>query len=162
DAGPLFLYGAAMTMAIRIHANGGPEVMRWEQVDLPPPAAGEARVRHTAIGVNFSDLNVRRGGFYIAKPVQFPLIIGNEAAGVVEGVGPGVPAVRRGDGVVYAGRSADFFENTGSYAEARNVPAERLLRIPAGVSGRQAAATMVKGFTASLIVNRVYTPKRGD
>ena len=151
-----------MTRAIRIHANGGPQVMRWEEVDLPPPAAGEARVRHTAIGINFSDLNVRRGGFYIAKPVQFPLIIGNEAAGVVESVAPGVTAVKPGDRVVYAGMSAEFFENTGSYAQARNVPVERLLAIPDDVTDRQAAATMVKGFTASLIINRVYKPKPGD
>ena len=151
-----------MTKAIRIHANGGPDVMQWEEFDLPPPAAGEARVRHTAIGINFSDLNVRRGGFYIAKPVQFPLIIGNEAAGVVESVGPGVTAIKPGERVVYAGMSAEFFENTGSYAEGRNVPVERLLKIPDGVTDRQAAATMVKGFTASLIVNRVFKPKPGD
>jgi len=148
--------------AVRIHANGGPEVLRFEECDIAPPAAGEARVRHTAIGINFSDLNVRRGGFYIAKPVQFPLIIGNEAAGVVESVAPGVTAVKPGDRVVYAGMSAEFFENTGSYAQARNVPVERLLAIPDDVTDRQAAATMVKGFTASLIINRVYKPKPGD
>jgi NADPH2:quinone reductase len=151
-----------MTKAIRIHAHGGPEVMRFEDITLPPPAAGEARVRHTAIGINFSDLNVRRGGFYIARPVQFPLIIGNEAAGVVESIGPDVTAVKSGDRVVYAGMSAEFFERTGSYAEARNVPVERLLKIPERVTDQQAAATMVKGFTASLIINRVYKPKPGD
>ena len=78
-----------MTKAIRIHANGGPEVLRWEDHEVPPPAAGEARIRHTAIGINYSDVNVRHGGFYIARPPQFPLIIGNEAAGVVASVGTG-------------------------------------------------------------------------
>src|SRR5262249_60340294 len=90
------LNGANMTMAIRIHANGGPEVMRWEDIDLPPPAAGEARVRHTAIGINFSDLNVPRGGFYISNPAAFSLLIGNAAAAGEESVGsratPGQPA----------------------------------------------------------------------
>ena len=82
--------------AIRIHAHGGPEVMRWEEVELPPPGAGEARIRHTAIAVNFSDINQRRGGFYTAGPVPMPMILGNEAAGVVESVGPDVTAVQAG------------------------------------------------------------------
>ena len=151
-----------MTKAVRIHANGEPDVLIWENITLPPPGAGEARVRHTAISINFSDINVRRGGFYIAQPLQFPVILGNEAAGVVTSVGPGVPDVRVGDRVVYAGMSAAFYEKTGSYAEERNVPAERLLRIPDGVTDQQAAATMVKGFTASLVINRVYRPKPGD
>jgi NADPH2:quinone reductase len=151
-----------MTKAIRIHANGGPEVMRWEDIELAPPAAGEARIRHTAIGVNFSDINVRRGGFYIAKPSQFPLIIGNEAAGVVVSVGPGVTDVQPGDRVAYAGMSAEYFEATGAYADERNVPAERLLKLPASVSDQQAAAMLVKGFTASLIIHRGFRPKPGD
>ncbi|HKA80271.1 MAG TPA: quinone oxidoreductase [Xanthobacteraceae bacterium] len=151
-----------MTKAVRIHANGGPEVLRFEEVTLPPPAAGEARIRHTAIGINYSDINVRRGGFYIARPLTFPVILGNEAAGVVESVGPGVTDVRPGDRVAYAGMRGEFFEETGSYAQARNVPAERLLRLPDGVTEQQAAAMMVKGFTASLIINRIYRPKPGD
>jgi NADPH2:quinone reductase len=151
-----------MTRAIRIHANGGPEVMRLEDITVPPPAAGEARVRQTAIGINYSDINVRRGGFYIARPLQFPVIIGNEAAGVVESVGAGVDAVKPGDRVAYAGMRGEFFEQTGAYVEVRNVPAERLLVLPEGVSEQQAAAMMVKGFTASLIINRIYRPKPGD
>ena len=94
-----------MVKAVRIHANGGPEVMRWEEIVLPPPGAGEARVRHTAIGINYSDLNVRRGGFYLARPLLFPVILGNEAAGVVESVGEGVTDVATGDRVAYAGMS---------------------------------------------------------
>lgn len=151
-----------MTKAIRIHANGGPEVMRWEDVTLPPPGAGEARIRQTAIGINFSDINVRRGGFYLARPLKFPVILGNEAAGVVESVGPGVTHVASGDRVVYAGMRGEFFEETGAYAQARNVPVERLIKLPRAISDQQAAAMMVKGFTASLIINRIFRPKEGD
>jgi NADPH2:quinone reductase len=148
--------------AIVIHENGDPEVMRFEEAAIAPPGAGEARIRHTAIGLNYSDLNVRRGGFYLAQPLRFPVIIGNEAAGVVESLGPGATGVRPGDRVVYAGMSAAFYENTGSYAEQRNVPVERLIPIPAAVSDRQATALMVKGLTASLIINRLYRPQPGD
>src|SRR3954452_12547810 len=110
-----------MLKAIRIHANGGTAVMRFEEIALAPPGAGEARVRQTAVGINYSDINVRRGGFYIARPLQFPVIIGNEAAGVVESVGPGVSNVKPGDRVAYAGMRGEFFEQTGAYAEVRNV-----------------------------------------
>lgn len=148
--------------AICIHQNGGPEVMRFEEVAIAPPGPGEVQIRHTAIGLNYSDLNVRRGGFYLARPQEFPLIIGNEAAGVVESLGSGANRVAVGDRVVYAGMSAAFYENTGSYAEQRNVPVDRLIPIPDAVSDRQATALMVKGFTASLIINRLYRPKPGD
>jgi NADPH2:quinone reductase len=145
--------------AIRIHTHGGPEVMRWEEVELPPPAAGEARVRHTAIAVNFSDVNQRRGGFYTAKPAPMPLILGNEAAGVVESVGPGVSNVNPRDRVAYVGVNAAFYQHTGAYAEQRNMPAARLVPLPGSISDRQAAAMMVKGLTASLIFNRVWRPQ---
>src|SRR5215469_14868461 len=148
--------------AIRIHANGGPEVMRWEDADLPPPAAGEVRIRHTAIAFNFSDVNVRRGGFYIAKPASFPLILGNEAAGIVADVGPGVTEVRPGERVAYVGTGGPFYEATGSYAEERNVPASCLIRLPDGISEPQAAALLLKGLTASMVINRVFKPKPGD
>jgi NADPH:quinone reductase len=148
--------------AVRIHANGGPEVMRWEEISLPPPGDGEARVRHTAIGINYSDINVRRGGFYLARPLRFPVILGNEAAGVIESVGEGVTDVEPGDRVAYAGMRGVFFEQTGAYAQARNVPAERLIKLPVSISDQQAAAMMVKGFTASLIINRIFRPKPGE
>ena len=90
------------------------------------------------------------------------MILGNEAAGVVASVGPGVTDVKPGDRVGYAGMSAEFFEQTGAYAEERNVPVERLLKLPAGVTEQQAAGMMVKGLTASLIINHVYRPKPGD
>ena len=134
-----------MPKAIRIHANGPPDVMRWEDVDVPPPAPGEAHIRHTAIGINYSDVNVRRGGFYLVRPPKFPLVLGNEAAGVVAAVGPGVTAVKPGDRVVYAGMRGEFYED-----------------LPDGMSDRDAAAMMVKGFTASLIMNRIFAPRPGD
>jgi NADPH2:quinone reductase len=152
----------AMIKAVRIHLNGGPDVLRYEDVALPPPAAGEARVRQGAIGVNFSDINVRRGGFYMARPLQFPLVPGNEAAGVIESVGAGVTDLQPGDRVAYAGMRGEFFEDTGAYAQMRNVPAERLVKLPDVISDRQAAAMMVKGLTASMIINRVYKPAPGD
>jgi NADPH:quinone reductase len=151
-----------MIHAIRIHQNGGPEVLKWEPVELGPPAAGQARIRHTAIALNFSDVNVRRGGFYLARPLDFPVILGNEAAGIVEAVGDGVDGVGIGDRVAYVGTGGPFYENTGAYAEARNLPAACLIKLPDDVSDRQAAALMLKGLTASMIINRVFQPKRGD
>src|SRR2546427_10062390 len=118
-----------------------PEVFRWEDIEVPPPAAGEARVRHTAIALNFSDVKLRRGGFYLAHPLQFPVILGNEAAGVVESVGPGVSEVQRGDRVAYVGTGGLFYENTGAYAEARNVPAS-WIKLPQFISEQQAAVPM--------------------
>jgi NADPH:quinone reductase len=105
---------------------------------------------------------VRRGGFYITPPSAFPLILGNEAAGVVEAVGAGVTDLHVGDRVAYVGVGGPFYENTGSYAEERNVPATCLIRLPDGISERQAAALLLKGLTASLVINRIYTPKPGD
>jgi NADPH2:quinone reductase len=147
---------------MRIHENGGPEVFRCEDVELPPPAAGEARIRHTAIALNFSDVNVRRGGFYLAKPPQFPLILGNEAAGVVASVGAGVTSVSPGDRVAYIGSGGAFYENTGSYAEERNLPASLLVKLPEGIAERTAAAALMKGLTASMVINRCYRPRPGD
>ncbi len=151
-----------MNKAIRIHANGGPEVMKWEEVDIALPAAHEVQVRHKAIGINFSDINVRRGGFYPNQTPVFPMGLGNEAAGVVESVGSGVTDFVVGQRVAYAGMMGQFYEDTGAYCELRNVPAERLAPIPSGVTDEQAAAILLKGSTASLIINRLYTPKPGD
>ncbi len=150
------------THAIRIHEHGGPEVLRWEAIALPPPAAGEARVRHTAIALNFSDVNVRRGGFYRASGASFPLILGNEAAGVVDTVGPDVDDVRPGDRVAYVGVGGPFFENTGAYAGMRNVPVRRLVALPDDVTEERAAACLLKGLTASMIVHRVRRPQPGE
>jgi NADPH2:quinone reductase len=151
-----------MVKAVRIHAHGGPEVLQLEDIELPPPGPGEARVRHTAIALNFSDINVRRGGFYQKEPLPMPVILGNEAAGVVEALGEGASGIAPGDRVGYCGVGAGFYAKTGAYAQARNVPAERLVKLPAGISDRQAAAVMLKGLTAASVVNRVYRPKKGD
>jgi NADPH2:quinone reductase len=160
--GTLVCYERTMPRAIRIHQNGGPEVMRFEEIDLAPPGPGEVRLRHTAIGINFSDVNVRRGGFYFGRPQQFPLSLGNEAAGVIEALGADVRDFAVGERVAYAGMRGEFFEETGAYTEARNVPARRLLKVPDGVSDQQAAAMLVKGFTTWLIINRLYRPKLDD
>jgi NADPH2:quinone reductase len=151
-----------MIKAIRIHRNGEPDEMQWEDVELPAPAPGEVRVRHTAIALNFSDVNVRRGGFYLTPPSAFPLILGNEAAGVVVSAGADASDLRIGDRVAYVGVGGPFYERTGSYAEERNVPASCLIRLPDGISERTAAALLLKGLTASLVVNRIYRPKPGD
>jgi NADPH2:quinone reductase len=151
-----------MIKAIRIHQNGEPDEMKWEDIELPAPAAGEVRVRHTAIALNFSDVNVRRGGFYITPPSAFPLILGNEAAGVVTSVGAGVSDIHPGDRVAYVGVGGPFYENTGAYAEERNVPASCLITLPVGISENQAAALLLKGLTASLVINRIYKPKQND
>ncbi|MGV6871953.1 quinone oxidoreductase family protein [Pseudochelatococcus sp. B33] len=156
-----------MTMvAMRVHENGGPEVIVLEEITVPTPGAGEVLVLHKAIGVNYSDINVRRGGFYTkihsGLAHEFPLILGNEAAGVIEMVGTGVRDFRIGDRVAYAGMHGEFFEQTGAYCAQRAVPEDRLVRVPDAISFEQAAAILLKGSTASLIINRLYRPAAGD
>ena len=126
------------TRAIRIHDFGGPEVLEYVEVELPEPGPGEARIRHTAIGLNFID-TYHRSGLY---PLDLPAGLGSEAAGIVEAVGPDVTVVAPGDRVVYTGRPAD------AYSEQRNFPAEQLVPIPDGVSDEDAAAAFLKGPTA--------------
>ena len=110
------------------------------------------RIRHQAIALNFSDVNVRRGGFYIGAQPKLPLILGNEAAGVLES----------GERVAYAGSGRAFYENTGAYAEERNIPARMLVKLPDGISERVAAAVLLKGLTASMVIHRCYRPRKGD
>jgi NADPH2:quinone reductase len=141
-----------MTHAVRIHSYGGPEVLRWEAIDVPEPGQGQARIRHTAIGLNFID-TYERTGLY---PLTLPAVLGREAAGVVEAVGPGVSQVKVGDRVAYA------FNSSGAYSEARVLPAERLVRIPAGVDDRQAAALMLKGMTAQMLLRQTYRVRKGN
>ena len=140
------------THAIRIHEYGGPEVLTWENVEVPQPAAGEALVRHTAIGLNLID-TYHRSGLY---PLELPSGIGSEAAGVVEAVGDGVTDVAVGDRVVYTGMPI------GSYAEHRNFAAERLVPIPDGVSDEMAAAVLLKGLTTWYLLRRSYAVQPGD
>jgi NADPH2:quinone reductase len=141
-----------MTKAIRIHKTGGPEVMQWEDVTLPAPGQGEARIKHNAVGLNFID-TYHRSGLY---PLQLPITIGSEGAGVVEAIGPGVTEVKVGDRVAYG--SAPI----GAYAEARIIPAGRLVKIPDGISDKQAASMMLKGLTSWYLVRRTYAVQKGD
>jgi NADPH2:quinone reductase len=141
-----------MTRAIRFAQTGGPDVLRWEEVEVGDPGEGQARVRHTAVGVNYID-TYHRTGLY---PVPLPGGLGSEAAGVVEAVGPGVTVVRPGDRVAYAGGPP------GSYAEARLVPAHLLVPIPDGVPDQLAAALMLKGMTARYLIRRTYPVKAGE
>lgn len=138
--------------AIRVHEYGGPEVLQYEEIELPEPAAGEVRIRHTAIGLNFID-TYHRIGLY---PMPLPTGLGSEAAGVVEAVGAGVTEVHTGDRVVYTGRPAD------AYSECRNFPAWQCVRIPDGVSDEQAAAVFLKGLTAWYLLRRSYRVQPGD
>lgn len=134
-----------MVKAVRVHTHGGPEVLTFEDVDVTPPGPGEVQVRHTAIGVNFIDAYFR-SGLYKA---QLPLIPGNEAAGVVEAVGDGVADVKPGDRVVY-------LQGPGTYTEKRNVPGDKLIPIPDGISDEVAAAVLLKGLTAQYLLRRTF------
>lgn len=141
-----------MTSAIRIHKTGGPEVMQLEEVAVPAPGAGEARVRHTAIGVNYLDTYHRSGLYRLAMPAG----IGTEAAGVVEAVGPGVDFVKPGDRVGYC------MAPVGAYSEARVVPADRLIPLPPDIPDRTAAALMLKGLTVQYLFRQTFPLKGGE
>ena len=141
-----------MTKAIRIHETGGPEVLKWEDVDLTEPGEGEVRLKHTAIGLNFIDC-YQRSGLY---PVELPLTLGTEAAGVVEAVGSGVNNLEVGQHVAYAGGQI------GSYCEARNIDASVLVKIPDGIEDQTAAAMMLKGMTVHMLMFKCYQVKAGD
>jgi NADPH2:quinone reductase len=138
--------------AIRVHQTGGPENLRYEDVDVPPPAAGEVTVRHSAIGLNFIDVYDRTGLY----PAPLPAVLGREAAGVVTAVGSRVKSLRIGDRVAYA------LNYPGAYCELRNVPADRMVGIPDGVSDEQAAAMMLKGLTAQYLLRSTHRVKRGE
>ena len=140
------------TNAIRIHEFGGPEVMQWEELELPDPADGEARIRHTAIGLNFIDV-YHRTGLY---PTDLPAGLGSEAAGVVEALGAGVTDLSVGDRVVYTGRPND------AYSEQRNFAAAELVPIPDSVSDEIAAAVLLKGLTAWYLLHHSYAVQAGD
>jgi NADPH2:quinone reductase len=141
-----------MTRAIRIHRTGGPEVLQLDNVDLGTPGPGQALVRHKAIGINFIDAYHRSGLYPLPS---LPHGIGGEGAGVVEAVGSGVTLAKPGDRVAYAGVAP------GSYAEARLVPAERLVPLPDGIDDRTAAAMMLKGMTVEYLVRRTFKVEPG-
>jgi NADPH2:quinone reductase len=137
--------------AARIHENGGPEVLRWEQVEVAEPGPGQVLVRNRAVGLNFID-TYHRSGLY---PLPLPATLGMEGAGVVERVGPKVRDLARGDRVAYVGP-------IGAYAEFLLRPADRLVKIPPGISDEIAAAMMLKGLTAQYLLRRTYRVRRGD
>ena len=140
-----------MPYAIRIYETGGPEKLKWEEVQVGDPGPGEVRVRNTAIGLNFID-TYHRSGLY---PLQLPATLGSEGAGVVEAVGPRVKDFKVGDRVAYA-------NPIGAYAEVVLRPTARLVKIPAGIDDKVAAAIMLKGMTAWYLCRRTYKVKKGD
>ncbi len=142
-----------MAKAIRVQEHGGPEVLRYEDHDAGKPGKGEALIRHTAIGLNFLDTYFR-SGLYPA-PAGLPLIPGNEAAGEVLEVGEGVDWVKPGDRVAYVGP-------LGAYAQERVIAADRLVKVPDGISDEEAAGMMLKGMTVEYLLLRTYPVKPGD
>jgi NADPH2:quinone reductase len=137
--------------AIRIHETGGPEVLRWEEVDIGRPGAGQVLLRQTAIGLNYID-TYHRTGLY---PLDLPAVLGREAAGVVEEAGAGVDAFKPGDRAAYG-----LFP--GAYAEAVIVPADQLVPLPGAVDDRTAAAVMLKGLTAHYLLRRTHRVQAGE
>lgn len=138
--------------AIRIHETGGPEVMRWEEVEVPAAGPGEVTIKNHACGLNFID-TYQRSGLY---PLTMPSGLGLEGAGVVEAVGPGVTDFKPGDRVAYCSAP------NGAYATTRNYPAERLIKIPDTVDFETAAGMMLQGMTVEFLVRRTYSVKAGD
>ena len=141
-----------MTHAIRFHAPGGPEVLRWEEVGVGDTAPNEARVRHHAVGLNYIDIYHRTGAY----PLPMPSGIGLEGAGVVEAVGSAVTDLKIGDRVAYAGGPV------GAYAEVRNIPADRLVKLPDAIDFKTGAAMMLQGMTAQYLLRRTCKVEPGD
>src|SRR6476620_7024633 len=140
-----------MPNAIRVHQVGGPEVLKWEAVEVGDPGPGQVRLRQEASGLNFIDV-YHRTGLY---PQPIPFTPGVEGAGIVEAVGPDVTSVNAGDRVAYAGP-------IGSYSEFRLIDANRLVKLPDGISSEQAAAAMLQGLTVNMLLRSVYPVKAGD
>jgi len=142
-----------MVKAIVMEAAGGPEVLRSQDIDLPPPGPGEVRLRHSAVGVNFVDIYHRTGLYPLPS---LPAVLGVEGAGRVEAMGEGVTGFRAGDRVAYAGLPV------GAYVEVRNIPASRLVRLPDTIPDETAAAVMLRGFTAHMLLYRVVPVRPGQ
>ena len=142
-----------MTHAIRLYENGGPEVLKWEEVELGDPGPGQVRLRHGAVGLNFIDVYFRTGLYPLP---QVPGGIGLEGAGVIEAVGDDVEGFAEGDRVAYAGPPP------GAYAEARIMPAAKLVKLPESISDQQAAAMMLQGMTVQYLIRRTYRVQAGD
>ncbi|HIC7207625.1 quinone oxidoreductase family protein [Burkholderia stabilis] len=143
-----------MAHAVRFHETGGPDVLRWEAVDVGDPGPGQVRLRHEAVGLNFADTYFRSGLY----PVPLPSGIGVEAAGVVEAVGPGVTNVAVGDRVTYTG----FLNTLGAYSTERLIAAAPLVRLPAGIACDTAAAMTMRGLTSAYLLRRIHAFAPGD
>ncbi|MGH6673661.1 MAG: quinone oxidoreductase family protein [Xanthobacteraceae bacterium] len=141
-----------MVAAVRVHKVGGPEVLTYEDIDLPAPGQGQVRVKQHAAGVNFIDTYFRMGMY--PSPVGLPFTAGNEAAGEVIAVGPGVSDLKVGDRVAYV-------VALGCYAAERIVPADRAVKLPANISYEQAGAMMLKGMTAEYLLRRTFKVEKG-
>jgi NADPH2:quinone reductase len=141
-----------MVAAVRVHKHGGPEVLTFEDVEIPAPGQGQVRIKQHACGINFIDTYFRMGAY--PSPVGMPFIAGNESAGEVTAVGPGVTDIKVGDRVGFVGP-------LGGYAAERNAPAERLVKLPDNISYEQAAAMMLKGMTVQYLLNRTYKVTKG-
>ena len=139
--------------AIRVYKIGGPEVLKWETVEVPQPKVGEVLLRHTAVGLNLAD-TYRRRGIY---PISLPDGMGNEAVGIVEAVGKGVTGVKKGDRVGYVGGMAND-----AYSEYRIAKAAPLIKLPKAITDEQAAAALLKGITAQYLIKTTYPVKKGD
>jgi len=140
-----------MVAVVRVHQTGGPEVLRYEDVPIKEPGAGEIKIKQTAIGLNYIDTYFRTGLY----PAALPFIAGNEGAGVVTAVGPGVKGIKKGDRVAYV-------FTLGGYAAERLLPADRAVKIPPKIDDKTAAAMMLKGMTAQYLLRRVHKVAKGD
>jgi NADPH:quinone reductase len=140
-----------MGVAVRVHQTGGPEVLRLEDVPVKDPGQGEIKIKHTAVGLNYIDTYFRSGLY----PTPLPFTLGNEGAGVVTAVGPGVKGIKKGDRIAYVA-------SLGAYAAERLLPADRAVKIPAKIDDKTAAAMMLKGMTAQYLLRRTFKVKKGD
>src|SRR5262249_392577 len=141
-----------MVAGVRVHKHGGPEVLTYEQFDLPAPGQGQVRVKHHASGVNFIDTYFR-GGLY-PSPVGMPFLAGDEGAGGVTAGGPGVTGLKVGARVGYV-------VALGAYADERNLAADRAVKLPGNISYEQGAAMMLKGMTVQYLLNRTFKVGKG-
>src|SRR6476660_1409571 len=141
-----------MVAAVRVHKTGGPEVLTYEDVEVPAPGPGQIKIRNHACGVNFIDTYFRMGTYL--SPVGMPFVSGNEGAGEVVAVGPGVTDIKVGDRVGYVSA-------LGGYSAERLLPADRAVKLPPAISYEQAAGMMLKGMTAEYLLNRTFKVRPG-